>query len=88
MNSIVEKFREIAIERWEHLDNGNASKGNKCYNKLNKLYADLVKENGTGELVLLLDDCNDSVRYECASKLLSSHNEKAQAVYLEQIKFP
>ena len=83
MNNKVEIFRETAIERWQHLDNGNASKGNKCYNKLIKLYDDLVEEGGTDELALLLDDSNDCVRYECASKLLVCHSEKAQTILEE-----
>lgn len=83
MNNKVEMFRKIAIERWEYLNNGNASKGNKCYNKLNKLYADFETERETDELLLLLEDSNDCVRYECASKLLFSHSEKAQVILEE-----
>lgn len=83
MNNKVEIFRETAIERWKHLDNGNASKGNKCYNKLIKLYDDLAAEDGTDELALLLDDSNNSVRYECATKLLFSHSKKAQMILEE-----
>lgn len=86
MNSKIEKFREIAVERWYCLDNGNASKGNNCYNKLRSLYDDLVEEGGTDELALLLDDSNDCVRYECASKLLFCHTEKAQTVLEELSK--
>lgn len=86
MNKKIETFRKIAIERWGYLNNGNASKGNKCYNKLNKLYADIVAENGTDELVVLLDDNNDCVRYECASKLLFRHSKKAQIILEELSK--
>lgn len=84
MNDKVETFRKIAIERWEYLNNGNASKGNKCYDKLRKLYFELQEANALDALAMLLDDEDDGVKFEAAQKLLPHYPEKAKKA-LEEI---
>lgn len=84
MNSKVEKFKEIAIERWEHQKMGNARKGNKCYDRLHKIYDELREDNQIEELCLLLNNEDDGVKFEAAQWLLPHYPEEAKRA-LEEI---
>ena len=35
--TLIEEYRKIAKERWEYLEHGNSRKGNKCFDKLDKI---------------------------------------------------
>ena len=86
MDELILKFQQIARERWQYLEEGNARKGNRCFDQLEKIATKLKENNRIGELSILLDDPADSVRYETAGKLLpvSQYTQKSEEV-LEKI---
>ena len=78
MHRRIERFREVAIERWVHLDEGNSKKGNKCYGELLKIAQELRNENQLEDLEILLDDENDAVKFEAGTKLLTINSKRAE----------
>lgn len=86
MDERILKFQQIARERWQYLEEGNARKGNRCFDQLEKIATKMKENNRIGELSILLDDPADSVRYETAVNLLpvSQYTQKAEEV-LEKI---
>lgn len=77
MDERVNKFKEIAKKRWEYLKKDDSKAGNKCYDELLSIAVELCNENQLHELSVLLDNENDGVRFEAASKLLTINFEKA-----------
>ena len=83
MDSRVEEFKRIAQERWEYLRYGNASKGNKCYDKMREIYFDLKKDGLLAELATLLTDEDDGVKFEAAQNLLPDFTEGSKRALSE-----
>lgn len=78
MDERVKQFREIAIERWKYQLLGNARKGNKCYDKLRKIYLELKDAGDLHYLAVLLEDEDDGVKFEAAQNLLPHYPEEAK----------
>lgn len=78
MDARVIRFKEIASDRWGHLENGDSNKGNKCYDELLDIAVELRSEGKLIELETLLDDIEDGVKFEAASKLLTINSKKAE----------
>lgn len=77
MDARILNFKEIAHERWVQLEDGNSKKGNKCYEELLAIAIELRDENKLNELEVLLDESDDGVIFEAASKLLTVNHKKA-----------
>lgn len=80
MNKKVEQFRDIAEKRWEYLEKGDSKNGNKCFDELQKLIVEFKAENNLESLIVLLENPNDGVKLETASKLLSFYPAKSVQV--------
>lgn len=78
MDERVIKFGEIAKKRWEYLDNGDSSKGNKCYDELLLIAKELRDEGNLIILNVLLDDENEGVQFEVATKLVTLNLKNAE----------
>jgi len=79
MDKEVMEFRSIAKERWVYLENGDSKNGNKCFDRLGKLVSTLKDRNDLEKLVVLLDDMDDGVKFEAASKLLSLYPNESES---------
>jgi methionine synthase I (cobalamin-dependent) len=78
MDERVINFSEMAKKRWEYLDNDDSTMGNKCYEELLKLAQELRDEGKLQKLDVLLDNENEGVLFETASKLLTLNLRKAE----------
>lgn len=83
MDERVKQFREIAIERGKYLLLGNARKGNKCYDKLKKIYFELKEADELYNLAILLEDEDDRVKFEAAQNLLPHFPEESKNALAE-----
>lgn len=86
MDSRVEKFEILSRKRWEYLSKGNAKAGNKCFDELRTIFAELEQEGKLNDLAVLLEHSEDSVRYESASKLLPHCTNQSMNVLHELSK--
>ncbi len=77
MDDRVLRFKEAAHDRWVYLEDGNSKKGNKCYEELLTIAQELQNEGKLHELEVLLDESDDGVIFEAASKLLTINIKKA-----------
>lgn len=73
----IEDFRKIAKERWEYLEHGNSRKGNVCFDKLKRISTEMYEKNQLQQLSVLLNDADDGVIFEAATKLLFAYPEQA-----------
>lgn len=80
MDNNIAKFKCIAQKRWEYLEKGDSKNGNKCFDELTKLVSELKIKNELDKLIALLEDTNDGVKFETASKLLLLYPTKAEPV--------
>lgn len=80
MNKKTEEFRNIAEKRWEYLEKGDSRNGNKCFEELEKLIIEFKEEGNLENLIVLLEDSNDGVKLEVASKLISYYPVKSVQV--------
>ncbi len=82
MNQLIDKFRLLAIERWDNLKGGkNVRKANRCFDKMDRLYEEIKKQNKLDSLATLLKDPDDAVVSDVAGFFLKdkSHiNESAE----------
>lgn len=78
MDARVNKFGEIAMRRWQYLNNDDSTMGNKYYDELLILARELRDEGKLQELDVLLDNENEGVQFETASKLLTLNVTKAE----------
>jgi len=78
MNDRIVRFRELSIERWKYLNDGDSKNGNKCYDELLAIARELRIENKLQDLDILLDDENDGVKFEAGTKLLTINSKKAE----------
>lgn len=80
MENLINQFRICAEERWKYLELGDSKNGNKYFNELTKIADELRSESKLEELSVLLDDLDDGVKFEAASKLLSINYAKAEEI--------
>ncbi|CAH2715096.1 hypothetical protein BACCIP111895_02280 [Neobacillus rhizosphaerae] len=78
MDERAPKFGDIAKKRWEYLNNDDSTKGNNCYDELLSIAIELRNEGKLHELGGLLDNENEGVQFEAATKLLTLNFEKAE----------
>ena len=77
MNNKIEEFKNIAKKRWVYLENGDSKNGNKCFNELEKIIKEYKQNDNLEKLLVLLEDSNDSVKFEIASKLVKFYPGKS-----------
>ena len=82
MDGMVLKFQQIAREKWQYLEAGNARKGNRCFDQLKKLAGELTERNMLRDLIPLLDDPEDGVKFEAAAALLPLNLKKTEETLL------
>lgn len=83
MDARVVQFKEIALKRWIYLEEGDSKKGNKYYDELLSIATELRDDGRLIDLECLLDEENDGVKFEVASKLLTVDNIKAEKVLIK-----
>ncbi len=71
MNKLIAEFRGLAIEHWYNLLEGNnVRKANRCFDKTQKIFEQIKKDNLIPEFKLLLSDPDDAVVSDAAGILL------------------
>lgn len=83
---LIEKFTQAAIEEANATQKGNSREADKYGRKMRELAIKLYKTGRIGELEVLLNHDNLSVRGNAAIKLLPFYTEKAEAVLEELSK--
>lgn len=82
MDKLVEEFKSLAAERWSYLSKGEkVRKANRCFDKMDRLYEEMKKQNKLDSLATLLKDPDDAVVSDVAGFFLKdkSHiNESAE----------
>lgn len=83
MEKMINKFADIAIERWELLESGNSKKANKYFYILNNIVDELKNTDNITQLLVLLTHSDDRVKYEAASKLLLVVPDEAEKILVD-----
>ncbi len=79
----VEKFKQLALKRFDALNLGKSYQANRCFDQLQKIAIDLYNNGEISALRPLLRHEHDAVRYEAAVKLLPFFTEESEEVLEE-----